>query len=104
MLHQLAARAVITDYENGVLDDDRIQHQVELFLLLYALNGWSCIPECCITIDFLTVVGLVFGSSVLPSEQFVFFVCFFSEIIHFHPVFLIGSVLMREAEWLTANL
>ena len=28
MLHQLAARAVITDYENGVLDDDRIQHQV----------------------------------------------------------------------------
>ena len=24
MLHQLAARAVITDYENGVLDDDRI--------------------------------------------------------------------------------
>ncbi|XP_060575380.1 protein mono-ADP-ribosyltransferase PARP4-like, partial [Ruditapes philippinarum] len=28
MLHQLTARAVITDYENGTLDDDRIKHQV----------------------------------------------------------------------------
>ena len=35
MLHQLAARAVITDYENGVLDDDRIQHQVNISYLVY---------------------------------------------------------------------
>ena len=35
MLHQLAARAVITDYENGVLDDDKIQHQVQNTLYFY---------------------------------------------------------------------
>ncbi|XP_053376593.1 uncharacterized protein LOC123533425 [Mercenaria mercenaria] len=28
MLHQLTARAVITDFENGILDDDRVKHQV----------------------------------------------------------------------------
>ena len=36
MLHQLAARAVITDYENGVLDDDRI-------LLCYKNMNLFCI-------------------------------------------------------------
>lgn len=29
MLHQLAARAVIRDYEDGILSDNKVKHKVE---------------------------------------------------------------------------